>query len=226
MRKILLTGSGGPFRELPMDQLAAVTPAQACAHPNWDMGKKISVDSATMMNKGLEFIEACWLFDATPEQIDIVIHPQSVIHSMVEYVDGSVIAQMANPDMRTPIAYGLAWPERIESGVASLDIITTARLDFESPDYERFPCLRLAIESFRRGGTAMAILNAANEEVVAAFLNNQIRFTDIPEIIEQVLSQCPVIEPLTLSLVKQSDAQARVLAQEYIAAKTACDAVR
>lgn len=177
VRKILLTGSGGPFRQTPLNQLSNVTPDQACAHPNWDMGKKISVDSATMMNKGLEYIEACWLFDADPDQIEIVIHPQSVIHSMVEYLDGSVLAQLGNPDMRTPIAHCLAYPERIESGVASLDIIATATLDFESPDYQRFPCLRLAQEAAKEGGTAMAVLNAANEVAVAAFLEQRVRFT-------------------------------------------------
>lgn len=217
VRRILLTGSGGPFRQLPIEQLSQVTPEQACNHPNWSMGKKISVDSASMMNKGLELVEACWLFDTPADSIDIVVHPQSVIHSMVEYTDGSVLAQLGNPDMRTPIAHGLAFPERIESGVSSLDIIAAARLDFEAPDYERFPCLRLATEAVKQGGTAMAILNAANEVAVEAFLNQRVRFTDIPVIIEYVLSEMAVVEPRSLSLVEQVDAEARQLATRYIA---------
>ena len=216
VRKILLTGSGGPFRQTPLDQLATMTPDQACAHPNWDMGRKISVDSATMMNKGLELIEACWLFDTGPENIDIVVHPQSVIHSMVEYNDGSVLAQLGNPDMRTPIAHALAFPQRIASGVASLDIITTARLDFEAPDYERFPCLRLATEAVKTGATAMAILNAANEIAVQAFLDEQVRFTDIPVIIEHVLTAMSVVEPSTLEVVQEQDLEARQIAAEFI----------
>ena len=216
VRKILLTGSGGPFRTTPLDQLSSVTPDQACAHPNWDMGRKISVDSASMMNKGLELIEACWLFDTGPENIDIVVHPQSVIHSMVEYLDGSVLAQLGNPDMRTPIAHALAFPERIESGVSSLDIIATARLDFESPDYQRFPCLRLATEAVTAGGTAMAILNAANEVAVDAFLKQRIRFTDIPAIIDSVLATSTVIEPKDLLLIQEADADARRRALEAI----------
>jgi 1-deoxy-D-xylulose-5-phosphate reductoisomerase len=217
VNKILLTGSGGPFRTAPLDALSAMSPDQACAHPNWSMGRKISVDSATMMNKGLEYIEACWLFDAKPEQIEIVVHPQSVIHSMVQYVDGSVLAQLGNPDMRTPIAHGLAWPERIESGVAPLDVIATARLDFEAPDYQRFPCLRLAEQAVKTGGTAMAVLNAANEVAVAAFLAEQIRFTDIPVVIEHVLNGCAVVEPESLAVVQAADQQARKLAEQYIA---------
>ncbi|WP_339339173.1 1-deoxy-D-xylulose-5-phosphate reductoisomerase [uncultured Oceanicoccus sp.] len=216
VRKILLTGSGGPFRQVPLDQLAAMTPDQACAHPNWDMGRKISVDSATMMNKGLELIEACWLFDTGPENIDIVVHPQSVIHSMVEYNDGSVLAQLGNPDMRTPIAHALAFPQRIASGVASLDIIATARLDFEAPDYQRFPCLRLATEAIKTGASAMAVLNAANEIAVQAFLDKRIRFTDIPVIIEHVLMAMPVIEPSTLELVQRQNFEARQLAATFI----------
>ncbi len=218
VRKILLTGSGGPFRQTERELLASVTPDQACAHPNWDMGRKISVDSATMMNKGLEFIEACWFFDASPDQVEIVIHPQSVIHSMVEYLDGSVLAQLGNPDMRTPIAHCLAYPDRIDSGVARLDIIATARLDFEAPDLERFPCLRLADEAVRAGGIAMAVLNAANEIAVNAFLEQRIRFIDIPVIIEKVLDSRPSIEPESLSLVKEADQQARRVATEYIQA--------
>jgi 1-deoxy-D-xylulose-5-phosphate reductoisomerase len=214
--KILLTGSGGPFRETPLEQLSAMTPDQACAHPNWSMGRKISVDSATMMNKGLEFIEACWLFDAKPDDIDIVVHPQSIIHSMVQYVDGSVLAQLGNPDMRTPIAHAMAWPERIESGVASLDVIAAAHLDFETPDYQRFPCLRLAQESVQTGKTAMVALNAANEVAVDAFLNQKIRFTDIPVIIEAVLNRAELVEPSTLTIVQLADQQARALALDVM----------
>ena len=216
VRKILLTGSGGPFRQTPLDQLAAMTPDQACAHPNWSMGRKISVDSASMMNKGLELVEACWLFHTTPDLIDIVVHPQSVIHSMVEYVDGSVLAQLGHPDMRTPIAHGLAWPERIESGVPTLDIIATARLDFEAPDYQRFPCLRLATESVRAGETAVAVMNAANEIAVEAFLNELVRFTDIPVIIERVLEQATLVEPRSIAIVQEADQQARELALRFI----------
>ncbi|BFM15285.1 1-deoxy-D-xylulose-5-phosphate reductoisomerase [Maricurvus nonylphenolicus] len=217
IRKILLTGSGGPFRTTPLAELPGMTPDQACAHPNWSMGRKISVDSATMMNKGLEFIEACWLFNASPDQIEVVVHPQSVIHSMVEYVDGSVLAQMGNPDMRTPIAHALAWPERIESGVASLDLIATARLDFEGPDFERFPGLRLAIESARAGGIMPAVLNAANEVAVDAFLNEQLRFDQIPVVIEQVLAQTTQVEPSSLAVVKDADAAARQKANALVA---------
>lgn len=214
--KILLTASGGPFRQWSYAQMQAATPEQACAHPNWSMGRKISVDSASMMNKGLELIEACWLFDVPQEQVDIVVHPQSIIHSMVQYPDGTVLAQMGNPDMRTPIAYGLGWPERIRSGVAPLDLISTARLDFEAPDEARFPCLRLARESAAAGGTAMAVCNAANEVAVEAFLANRIRFTDIAEVIEHTLSRAPCVEPTDLSVVEQADAQARALAHQYL----------
>lgn len=216
VRRILLTASGGPFRNSSPEELARVTPEQACAHPNWSMGQKISVDSATMMNKGLELIEACWLFNAQPEQIEVVVHPQSVIHSMVEYADGSVLAQLGNPDMRTPIAHALAWPERIASGVASLDIIATARLDFCRPDSERFPCLRLAAEAARRGGTAPAMLNAANEVAVAAFLERRLAFTDIPRVIEAVMTQLEVAEPVSLDVVQSADSQARALAQSLV----------
>ena len=218
VRKILLTASGGPFRNTPLADLKAVTPEQACAHPNWSMGQKISVDSATMLNKGLELIEACWLFNAKPEQVQVVIHPQSVIHSMVEYVDGSVLAQLGNPDMRTPIAHALAWPERIVSGVASLDIIATARLDFSAPDYERFPCLRLAQQAATRAATAPTILNAANEVAVAAFLQRRIRYDQISQIIASVLDEQEVIEPDSLELVIASDQRARELAHSVIAA--------
>lgn len=217
VRKILLTASGGPFRNTPLADLQKVTPEQACAHPNWSMGQKISVDSATMLNKGLELIEACWLFNTKPDQIQVVIHPQSVIHSMVEYIDGSVLAQLGNPDMRTPIAHALAWPERIESGVASLDIIATARLDFSAPDYQRFPCLRLAQQAAERSATAPAILNAANEIAVAAFLERRIRFDQIAHIIDEVLQRQEVIEPTSIELVIATDQAARKLAQAVIA---------
>lgn len=217
VRKILLTASGGPFRNTLLSDLPKVTPEQACAHPNWSMGQKISVDSATMLNKGLELIEACWLFNARPQQVQVVVHPQSVIHSMVEYIDGSVLAQLGNPDMRTPIAHALAWPERIESGVASLDLIATARLDFSSPDYMRFPCLRLAQQAAETAGTAPAILNAANEVAVAAFLQRRIRFDQIAVVIEQVLSRIVSVEPHDLGHVQAADAEARALAQQLIA---------
>jgi len=219
IRRILLTGSGGPFRQTPVAELAAVTPDQACAHPNWSMGRKISVDSATMLNKGLEFIEACWLFGATPDQIEVVVHPQSVIHSMVEYADGSVLAQMGNPDMRTPIAHALAWPQRIDSGVASLDFMTTSRLDFEAPNFERFPGLLLSIEAARAGGSRAAQLNAANEEAVQAFLHNKLSFTGIAEVIEGVLEKTANHPVDTLSRIKESDAEARRIAHEIMAGR-------
>lgn len=216
VRKILLTASGGPFRNTPSCDLAKVTPEQACAHPNWSMGQKISVDSATMMNKGLELIEACWLFNARPHQIQVVIHPQSVIHSMVEYIDGSVLAQLGNPDMRTPIAHALAWPERMESGVASLDIIATARLDFSEPDLLRFPCLRLAQNAADVSGTTPALLNAANEVAVAAFLSRQIRFDQIAQLNEEVLSRLVAVEPTSLEEVQSADTEARAMASQLI----------
>lgn len=216
VRRILLTASGGPFRNSTLEELANVTPDQACAHPNWSMGRKISVDSASLMNKGLELIEACWLFDVIPEQIDVVVHPQSVIHSMVDYIDGSVLAQLGNPDMRTPIAYGLAWPERIDSGVSPLDIISTARLDFQPPDEARFPCLRLAREAFTRGGTASAVLNAANEVAVDAFLNEKLSFNAIPKLIESTLNKIQIVEPKDLDEVITADAKARDVAKELI----------
>ena len=217
--KVLLTASGGPFRNWSLEQMCEATPDQACAHPNWSMGRKISVDSASLMNKGLEFIEACWIFDLAPELVEVVVHPQSIIHSMVQYRDGSVLAQMGNPDMRTPIAYGLGWPDRLEAGVATLDLVATARLDFEAPDEGRFPCLRLARESVARGGTAMAACNAANEVAVAAFLAEQIRFTDIPVAIEYTLEQVDVVEPHSLSVVESADAEARRVASEWVAAQ-------
>ncbi len=216
VKKILLTASGGPFRQAPLAELSAMTPDQACAHPNWQMGRKISVDSATMMNKGLELIEACWLFGLTPDDIEVVIHPQSVIHSMVEYVDGSILAQLGNPDMRTPIAHALAWPERIVSGVASLDIIQTARLDFEAPDLERFPCLRLAMEAARIGASAPAVLNAANEVAVEAFLAGELEFTGIARVVEEVLQCVELAEPESLDVVQACDLAARQAARDVI----------
>lgn len=216
VRRILLTASGGPFREMSLEQLRHVTPEQACAHPNWSMGRKISVDSASMMNKGLELIEACWLFSAQPEQVEIVVHPQSVIHSLVDYVDGSVLAQLGNPDMRTPIAHALAWPERIDSGVAPLDLFSVARLDFQAPDEARFPCLRLAREAAQAGGTAPAILNAANEVAVAAFLEGRLGFIEIPQLIDSVLQRQCSVAVSDLEAVLQADRQARVLAMDWL----------
>ena len=216
VRRILLTASGGPFRKTPVEDLVQVTPEQACAHPNWSMGQKISVDSATMMNKGLEVIEACWLFHTQPEKINVVVHPQSVIHSMVEYTDGSVLAQMGNPDMRTPIAHALAWPERIESGVSSLDLFEVAQLDFEVPDYQRFSCLSLAYQAIEQGGTAPAIMNAANEIAVAAFLNRRMGFMAIPNIIESTLSTIPAIDAQNLEELLDVDAQARIVAEQQV----------
>lgn len=217
VRRILLTASGGPFRSMPIEKMVDVTPAQAVAHPNWDMGRKISVDSATMMNKGLEMIEACLLFDMKPEQIQIVIHPQSVIHSMVDYVDGTVLAQMGNPDMRIPIAYSLAWPERFDSGVAPLNIFDVARMDFEEPNLQRFPCLRLAYEAINAGGIMPTVLNAANEIAVEAFLNEQLRFTDIAVIIERTMTKFTATTADSLSLILDADAEARVVASQQIA---------
>jgi 1-deoxy-D-xylulose-5-phosphate reductoisomerase len=216
VRRILLTASGGPFRQTPMDQLERVTPEQACAHPNWSMGRKISVDSASMMNKGLELIEACWLFDARPAQVEVVVHPQSVIHSLVDYVDGSVLAQLGNPDMRTPIAHAMAWPQRVDSGVAPLDLFAIARLDFEAPDEQRFPCLRLARQAAEAGDSAPAMLNAANEIAVAAFLERRIRYPQIARMIEDVLNQEPVVALDTLDTVFAADARARDLAQQWL----------
>ena len=216
VRRILLTASGGPFRQTALAELADVTPDQACAHPNWSMGRKISVDSASMMNKGLELIEACWLFDAKPSQVEVVIHPQSVIHSLVDYVDGSVLAQLGNPDMRTPIANALAWPERIDSGVAPLDLFAIARLDFQAPDEERFPCLRLARQAAEAGNSAPAMLNAANEVAVAAFLDGRVRYLEIASIIEEVLNLEPVVAVADLEAVFTADAKARVLAQRWL----------
>ncbi|GAB7532289.1 1-deoxy-D-xylulose-5-phosphate reductoisomerase [Pseudomonas sp. 3A(2025)] len=216
VRRILLTASGGPFRQTPLEQLQAVTPEQACAHPVWSMGRKISVDSATMMNKGLELIEACWLFDARPDQVEVVIHPQSVIHSLVDYVDGSVLAQLGNPDMRTPIANALAWPARIDSGVAPLDLFRIGQLDFQAPDEQRFPCLRLARQAAEAGGSAPAMLNAANEVAVAAFLEGRIGYLHIASLIESVLESEPVVVVNELETVFAMDARARVLAGQWL----------
>lgn len=216
IRKLLLTGSGGPFREWTEEAIANATVEQACAHPNWSMGPKISVDSASLMNKGLELIEACWLFNIEPEHVDIVIHPQSVIHSMVEYVDGSVLAQLGNPDMRTPIAHALAWPQRIESGVASLDIIATARLDFEPPDQRRFPCLALSIQAAKEKRSAPLILNAANEVAVAAFLNQQLRFGEIYTVLASAMDYFPIEELTDLDQVQSLDQRVRDYALSII----------
>jgi 1-deoxy-D-xylulose-5-phosphate reductoisomerase len=219
IKRILLTASGGPFRNHTADQLHDVTPEQAVNHPNWDMGKKISVDSATLMNKGLELIEAFWLFDLEISEIDVVIHPQSVIHSMVSYEDGSVLAQLGNPDMRTPIAYCLAWPERIDSGVEPLDIFEVAKLDFEKPDLERFPCLRLCYQAIKIGGSATIVLNAANEIAVAAFLDKKIAFTDIALLIEQTLEQATITEDVSsLELILEADTMARKITNNNISA--------
>jgi len=216
VNKILLSASGGPFRSVPLESLVSVTPAQACAHPNWSMGRKISVDSATMMNKGLELIEACWLFDVAPDRVDVIIHPQSIVHSLVSYVDGSVLAQLGNPDMRTPIAHALAWPQRFASGVDALDLIATARLDFEAPDLLRFPCLKLACQAAQGGADFPAALNAANEIAVAAFLDGKIGYTDISVVVASVLDDWNGCEPVDLESVKQSDQLARVRATSLV----------
>ena len=215
-RRILLTASGGPFRRTPIETLSDVTPDQAVAHPKWDMGRKISVDSATMMNKGLELIEACLLFDMEPDDIQVVIHPQSIIHSMVDYVDGSVLAQMGNPDMRTPIAHAMAWPERFDSGVAPLDIFEVGHMDFEKPDLQRFPCLRLAYEAIKAGGIMPTVLNAANEVAVEAFLNEEVKFTDIAIIIERSMAQFKPDCADSLESVLQADHRAREEAGKVI----------
>ncbi len=218
IQRILLTASGGPFLTRDINTLASVTPAQAVSHPNWDMGHKISVDSATMMNKGLEVIEACWLFDISEEMIEVVIHPQSVIHSMATYSDGSVLAQLGNPDMRTPIAHALAWPERIDSGVEPLDLFEVAKLEFDKPDFRRFPCLQLCFDALRMGGSASIVLNAANEIAVAAFLDGKITFSQISDVIEQSLARSE-LQPAadTLQAILTIDADARLLAQELVA---------
>jgi 1-deoxy-D-xylulose-5-phosphate reductoisomerase len=215
----MLTASGGPFRETPVDVLETVTPDQACAHPNWVMGRKISVDSATMMNKGLELIEAHWLFGVPAERIDVVVHPQSVIHSMVEYVDGSVLAQLGNPDMRTPIAHALGYPERLAAGVQSLDLFAIARLTFERPDFVRFPCLALAYAALREGGAAAAVLNAANEEAVQAFLSQRLGFRRIADVIEATLERAGSWPVDTLDAVMEADRCARELARSEISTR-------
>lgn len=217
VRRVLLTASGGPFRLLPLHQLEKVTPEQACAHPNWVMGRKISVDSATMMNKGLEVIEAHWLFNVAPERIEVVIHPESVIHSLVEYIDGSVIAQLGNPDMRTPIAHALDFPQRIAAGVQFLDLARVGVLHFEKPDLERFPCLHLAYEALAAGAAAPTVLNAANEVAVAHFLAGSLNFSRIPEVIEGVLADSDVSPVRELDDILAADARARANAERRLA---------
>jgi 1-deoxy-D-xylulose-5-phosphate reductoisomerase len=221
--RILLTASGGPFLDSSREALAGVTPEQACAHPNWDMGRKISVDSATMMNKGLELIEACWLFGTGPERVQVVVHRQSVIHSLVQYIDGSVLAQLGNPDMRTPIAHALAWPERLHSGVAPLDLFAVQRLDFEPPDLERFPCLALATRAAGTGGTAPVVLNAANEVAVSAFLGRRIRFTAIAEVVEESLSRLPAesVDGCGIAFLLEIDRKARAVAEQRVNTRVA-----
>ena len=216
VRKLLLSASGGPFRGRTLAQMHAVTPDQACAHPNWSMGRKISVDSATLMNKGLELIEACWLFDMPAQSIEVVVHPQSIIHSLVQYNDGSVLAQLGNPDMRTPIAHALAWPQRIESGVGDLNLFDIARLDFEQPNIEAFPCLAIATAAAQAGASAATILNAANEVAVQAFLDQRIGFTQIAEVVEHTLNCQPLTEPESLEAVQHTDNDARVYSSTYI----------
>ena len=213
---ILLTGSGGPFRETPISELVSMTPDQACRHPNWSMGRKISVDSATMMNKGLEYIEARWLFNASARQMEVLIHPQSVIHSMVRYQDGSVLAQLGEPDMRTPIAHTMAWPERVPSGANALDFCKLSALSFAAPDYDRYPCLKLAIDAFAQGQAATTALNAANEVTVSAFLASAIRFTDIAALNLSVLEQMVLSEPQSIDDVLAVDRLARDVAQKQV----------
>ncbi|WP_332675330.1 1-deoxy-D-xylulose-5-phosphate reductoisomerase [Aromatoleum sp.] len=216
VRRVLLTASGGPFREWAVEALEGVTPEQACAHPNWVMGRKISVDSATMMNKGLEVIEAHWLFGVPPEAIEVVVHRQSVIHSLVDYFDGSVLAQLGNPDMRTPIAHALAYPDRIDSGVRPLDLFEIARLDFERPDFVRFPCLPLAYEALRTGGAAAAVLNAANEEAVGAFLDGRLGFRRIADVIAMSMDRAEGLAVDSVEAVIDADARARAIARRAI----------
>lgn len=218
IRKIILTASGGPFRDWDIADLAAVTPEQAIDHPNWSMGQKISVDSATMMNKGLEVIEAHWLFGLPSNQIEVLLHRQSIIHSMVDYIDGSVLAQMGNPDMRTPIANTLAWPKRIDSGVSALDLATIGQLDFAKADFKRFPCLALAYQALDAGGTSTAILNAANEVAVAAFLQHKLGFLEIAEVIAKALNTIPAVDAIALDTVLQADADTRQFVNELIKA--------
>lgn len=214
--RILLTASGGPFLNHSLEQLQNVTPAQACKYPNWSMGQKISVDSATLMNKGLELIEACHLFAISEQFVTVVVHPQSIIHSMVQYVDGSTLAQMGNPDMCTPIAHALAWPERIQTHVPALDLFMNQHLDFQEPDTTRFPALKLARQAMQSGGLAPAILNAANEVAVAAFLNKAIGFTEIPQVVEQTLNQVENAAAESIELILQADRVARSAAQQIV----------
>ena len=218
VEELWLTASGGPFRNMPLDQMASITPDQACAHPNWIMGRKISVDSATMMNKGLELIEAFWLFGLPLDKIKVLIHPQSVVHSMVRYVDGSVMAQLGQPDMRTPIAYGLAWPERIEAGVAPLNLAQLASLSFSEPDLKRFPCLALAFSAAKTGGVAPTVLNAANESAVAAFLDEGLPYLEIPVIVEKTLSAIHNGSVDSIEVILDVDAHARRVARDLIGA--------
>jgi 1-deoxy-D-xylulose-5-phosphate reductoisomerase len=216
VEELWLTASGGPFRDLPITDLSAITPEQACAHPNWVMGRKISVDSATMMNKGLEVIEAFWLFGLPLEKIKVLIHPQSVVHSMVRYRDGSVLAQMGQPDMRTPIAYGLAWPERIDAGVAQLNLTQLAGLSFSEPNFSQYPCLGLAFAAAKAGGTAPAILNAANEIAVAAFLDDGLPYLKIAEVVERTLNAVPAVTADSLEIILAADAKARQITSDLI----------
>lgn len=216
VERLLLTASGGPFRAWSREQMRDVTPEQAVKHPKWSMGRKISVDSATLMNKGLELIEACWLFGTSPDRVQVVVHPESIIHSLVQYVDGSTLAQLGNPDMRTPIALGLAWPERIPAGVSALELFATGSLHFEAPDEVLFPCLRLARQAMEAGGTVPAMLNAANEVAVEAFLDRRLRFTDIPALIEQTLTQLPMMAADELATILEADRQARDLASRLL----------
>lgn len=216
VERLLLTASGGPFRNWTSEQMQAATPEQAVKHPKWSMGRKISVDSATLMNKGLELIEACWLFGTTPDHVQVVVHPESIVHSLVQYVDGSTLAQLGNPDMRTPIALGLAWPDRVSAGVSALELFTTGSLNFEAPDERRFPCLRLAREAMQAGGTAPAMLNAANEVAVAAFLDGRLGFTDIPVLIERTLTELPMMAADELATILDADRAARAHASRLL----------
>ncbi len=216
VERLLLTASGGPFRNWTFEQMQAATPEQAVKHPKWSMGRKISVDSATLMNKGLELIEACWLFGTTPDHVQVVVHPESIVHSLVQYVDGSTLAQLGNPDMRTPIALGLAWPDRVPAGVSALELFTTGSLNFEAPDERRFPCLRLAREAMQAGGTAPAMLNAANEVAVAAFLDGRLGFTDIPVLIERTLTELPMMAADELATILDADRAARAHASRLL----------
>ena len=216
VEELWLTASGGPFRDIPIADLAAITPEQACAHPNWVMGRKISVDSATMMNKGLEVIEAFWLFGLPLEKIKVLIHPQSVVHSMVRYRDGSVLAQMGQPDMRTPIAFGLAWPQRIDAGVAQLNLTQLAGLSFSEPNFSQFPCLSLAFAAANAGGTAPAVLNAANEIAVAAFLDEGLPYLQIAKVVESTLNAVPSVAADSLEIILGADSKARQFANDFI----------